>query len=149
MYCMSRSLRLNIIAICTAVGVLLPIGNVEAAKKFVPKNKSVNYTRSAGIPAIVKYRPDHLGLNLSFGNFNGLDSVTYSFTYSTNGTPQGVGGTITANNSPASPRELLFGTCSRGVCRYQYNLSNARLVLAAKYTNGKTLSKSYRIKTYQ
>lgn len=146
---MFRILRLNFIVIFIILGVLLSIRNVEAAKKFVPKKTSVRYIPASGIPAIVNYRPDHLGLNLSFGNFNGLDSVTYSFTYNTNGTPQGVGGTITANNSPTSPRELLFGTCSRSVCRYQYNLSNARLVLAAKYTNGKTASKSYRIKTYQ
>lgn len=146
---MSKILRLNFIVIFIIFGVLLSIKSVEAAKKFVPKKTAVRFVTATGIPAIVSYRPDHLGLNLSFGNFNGLDSVTYSFTYSTNGIQQGVGGTITPNNSPSSPRELLFGTCSRSVCRYQYNLSNARLILAARYTNGKTASKTYKIKTYQ
>lgn len=146
---MSYICRLNLVLIFIIFGVLLSVRNVEAAKKFVPKKTTSVYTPSTGIPAIVSYRPDHLGLNLSFSNFSGLDSISYSFTYSTNGIPQGIGGTITANNSPASPRELLFGTCSRGVCRYQYNLSNAKLVLAARYTNGKTASKTYKIKTYQ
>lgn len=146
---MSKILRLNFVVIFITFGILLSARSVAAAKKFIPKKTVVRYTSSSGIPAIVYYRPDHLGLNLSFSNFNGLDSVTYSFTYSTNGIIQGAGGTIRTNNSPTSPRELLFGTCSKGVCRYQYNLSDAKLVLAAKYTNGKSASKTYRIKTYQ
>lgn len=120
-----------------------------AAKKFLPKKTAVRYSVSSGIPAIARYRPDRLGINLSFGNFNNLESVSYSFTYTTNGIAQGVGGTVTAANNPTAARELLFGTCSRGACRYHYNLSDARLVLTAKYTNGATATKSYRIKTYQ
>lgn len=120
-----------------------------AAKKFVPKKSAVNYTAISNIPAQVSYRPDKLGLNLSFKNFNGLDYVSYSFTYNTNGMAQGVGGKVTAANNPTSSRELLFGTCSRGACRYHYNLSGARLTLTARFTNGRTVSKTYRIKTYQ
>lgn len=123
---------------------------VLAAKKFIPKKSAVKYTAVvSGIPAIVSYRPDRLGLNLSFRSFTGLESVSYSFTYNTNGMAQGIGGTVTASNNPTAARELLFGTCSRGACRYHYNLNNARLVLKARYTNGRTSSKSYRIKTYQ
>ncbi len=120
-----------------------------AAKKFVPKKSALRFTAVSGIPAIVSYQPNHLGLNLSFRNFSGLESVSYSFTYNSNGIAQGIGGTVTANNNPTTARELLFGTCSRGACRYQNNLSNARLVLTAKYVNGKVFTKSYRIKTYQ
>lgn len=120
-----------------------------AAKKFVPKKSTVKYTAVGGIPALVSYRPDRLGLNLSFRNFTGLDSVSYSFTYNTNGIAQGVGGTITASNNPTAARELLFGTCSRSACRYHYNLSSARLVLTARYTNDRTVTKAYRVKTYQ
>lgn len=122
---------------------------VFAAKKFVPKKNAVRYTSSSGIPSIVRYQPNRLGLNLSFSNFRGLESVSYSLTYNTNGIAQGIGGTITTANNPTATRELLFGTCSRGACRYHYNLSNARLILTAKYTNGRTTTKSYRIKTYQ
>lgn len=123
--------------------------SVFAAKKFIPKKSAVKYTAVSGIPAVVSYRPDRLGLNLSFRNFTRLESVSYSFTYNTNGISQGIGGTVTANNNPTAARELLFGTCSRGACRYHYNLSDARLVLTARYTNGRTATKSYRIKTYQ
>ena len=129
--------------------LVLPKPSAFAAKKFVPKKSTVKYTSVGGIPAAVSYRPDRLGLNLSFRNFTGLESVYYSFTYNTNGMVQGIGGKVTASNNPTVARELLFGTCSRGVCRYHYNLSDARLVLTAKYNNGRTATKSYRIKTYQ
>ena len=130
--------------------VLILPTSVGAAKKFVPKTTvKKNAPVRSGFPAVVRYRGDHLGILLSFANFAGLDSVAYSFTYTTNGIPQGVGGTVTQNNNPTSARELLFGTCSHGVCTYHYNLKDARLSLVAKYTNGKTLTKSYRIKTYQ
>lgn len=124
--------------------------DVFAAKKFVPKSTgSVKRVATGGIPASVRYRGDRLGILLSFLNFTNLESVSYSFTYTANGTPQGAGGTITAANSPTASRELLFGTCSSGVCTYHYNLSNARLVLTVKKTNGTTVTKAYRIKTYR
>lgn len=125
--------------------------SVNAAKKFVPKKKAAGKTTAVGtgIPAVVRYRGDKQGILMSFSNFNGIDSVSYSFTYDTNGSTQGAGGTITANNNPSFQRELLFGTCSSSVCRYHYNLNNARLTLTAKLTNGRTLTKVYRIKTYQ
>lgn len=121
---------------------------IQAAKKFVAK-KTVKRTGGFSLPSLVSYRGDKRALFLSFRNFNGLDSVSYSFTYETNGNPQGAGGTITASNNPTAQRELLFGTCSTSVCTYHYNLRNARLVLTAKLTNGTTMSKAYRIKTYQ
>jgi hypothetical protein len=124
---------------------------VWAAKKFVPKAKTTKRTVAvtSGIPAVVRYRADKLGILFSFSNFSGIDSVSYSFTYETNGMSQGAGGSITNANNPTMERELLFGTCSTSVCTYHHNLSNARLVLTAKYTNGRTATKAFRIKTYQ
>ncbi len=141
----------RIIPIILAAFLLLVLfkPSVFAAKKFVPKKSTAKNTSVGGIPAAVSYRPDRLGLNLSFRNFTGLESVSYSFTYNTNGMAQGIGGKVTASNNPTAARELLFGTCSRSACRYHYNLSDARLVLTARYNNGRTTAKSYRIKTYQ
>ncbi len=131
------------------ISITQPI-KIEAAKKFVPKKTTTSTSVKGGsIPSIVRYRGDKLGILLSLTNFSGLEKVSYSFTYDTNGMAQGAGGAITNANSPTAQRELLFGTCSSGVCRYHYNLSNARLVLTAKFTSGRTVSKAYRIKTYQ
>lgn len=138
-----------ILFILTAIILNNPV-QVEAAKKFMPKKSSgkSSSVRGTSIPAVVRYRPDKMGLLLSFSNFSGIDSVSYLFTYNTNGTPQGAGGSINAGNNPTAERTLLFGTCSTSVCTYHYNLTNAKLTLTAKYTNGATRTKLYRIKTY-
>lgn len=124
---------------------------VYAAKKFVPKKSAVvktgSTTTSGKIPAVVRYRGDKKAILLSFSHFKGLKSVSYSFTYTTNGMSQGAGGTVTAANNPTSNRELLFGTCSTSVCSYHSNLKNATLTLRATFSNGKVVSKTYRIKT--
>lgn len=120
-----------------------------AAKKFVKKPAAATVKTSGGgsIPAIVRKRGDARGILISFSHFNGLQSVSYSFTYTTGGLQQGAGGQVTSANNPTSQRELLFGTCSGGVCKYHTGVKNARLVLTATFTNGRKVSKSYVVKT--
>jgi hypothetical protein len=121
-----------------------------AAKAFTYKGPATQkvVVRSSGytIPVSVKFRPDRKGILFSFTSFSGIDSVSYSFTYTGNGQPQGAGGTVTGSNNPSQQRELLFGTCSTSVCTYHGNIQNARLVFTAKLTNGKTATRSFRIK---
>lgn len=138
-----------ILFILTAIILYNPV-SVEAAKKFVQKKSSGknSVVKGSSIPSVIRYRPDKMGLLLSFNNFSGIDSVSYLFTYNANSIPQGVGGSINASNNPTAERTLLFGTCSTSVCTYHYNLTNAKLTLTAKYTNGTTRTKLYRIKTY-
>lgn len=144
-----KLLSVFILLFLLTLKVIIHPSQTEAAKKFVKKAASTAKVTTGSIPSLVRYRPDRQGIYISFLNFNGIESVSYSFTYNTNGNPQGAGGTITSANNPAQQRELLFGTCSTSVCTYHHNLTNARLVLTAKMTNGKTVGKSYRIKTYQ
>lgn len=131
------------------LSLFLYVESSFAAKPFVKKTSATTVRRSSGgsIPAIVRKRGDGLGILLSFSHFNGLQSVTYSFTYTTGGMPQGAGGQVTAGNNPTSQRELLFGTCSGGVCRYHSGIKDAKLTLTATFTNGRKVAKSYRIKT--
>lgn len=143
------TLRILSIVFCFFFVSFIFSSPIFAAKKFIRKQTTVSKSAAGSIPAIAKYRSDKQGILLSFSNFKGIESVAYSFLYTTNGTQQGAGGTITAANNPSSERELLFGTCSHGVCTYHHNLSNAQLVLTAKLTSGKTITKSYRVKTYQ
>lgn len=147
-------IRISLYFLLTALTFLLVVpAPIMAAKKFVPKKatsgKSTVKKTGSTIPSLVRYRSDKQGVLLSFSNFNGIDSVNYTFVYTTNGVAQGAGGTITANNNPASERQLLFGTCSTSVCTYHYNLTGAKLTLTARYTNGTSRTKNYRIKTYQ
>lgn len=124
--------------------------NVLAAKKFVPKKGATSTVRrSTGfIPVSAHYRPDKRAILFNFSNFANLSSVSYLFSYTANGIPQGAAGTITASSSPSEVRELLFGTCSTGVCTYHTGLANARLSFTATLTNGTQAVRNFRIRTY-
>jgi len=100
---------------------------------------------SRGVKTSVKFRADRHGLLINFSGFENITSVTYNLSYTSGGVSQGVTGTITPE-SAGQQRELLFGTCSSGVCRYHSNIQNCRLVIDSKLKSGATVRKPYRIK---
>lgn len=132
--------------------LLLPY-YVWAAKPRPPRSGSrqtttpvrKSYSQSRGIKASVRFRSDRRGLLINFGDFGNAVSVTYSLTYTANGIPQGVRGTVSPETA-GEQRELLFGTCSGGVCRYHTNITNARLVIDSQLSSVLTIRKPYRIK---
>lgn len=132
------------------ISILFHIKPAEAAKKFVPKGKTAVSTGKSGggVPAKVSYRADKKALNFHFTSFSGISSVSYVFSYDTNGITQGAAGSVSSANSPGQSRELLFGTCSTAVCTYHSGLKNAKLTFTANYSNGRKASKVFRIKTY-
>lgn len=124
---------------------------VWAAKERPPRGNQKTttvrrtYSPTRGVKTSVQFRPDRLGLLVNFADFGSAVSVTYSLTYTTNGILQGVRGTISPETA-AEQREILFGTCSHGVCRYHYNITNARLVIDSRFSSGLIVRKPYRIK---
>lgn len=104
------------------------------------------YTASNRITTSVRFTSGKTGLVISFSGLNNATSVNYSLTYNTNGIPQGAMGTITSPQVVTDSRELLFGTCSHGVCRYHTNITNAKLVITAKLRSGYTTRKTYRLR---
>lgn len=123
--------------------------SVWAAKKRPPRDSSsgqpVTRTYTRGVRSSVRFRPDRLGLLINFSGFGNIVSVTYTLTYNANGIPQGAMGTVTPETA-GEQREVLFGTCSHGVCRYHTNITNARLVIDSKLSSGLVIRKPYRIK---
>lgn len=83
---------------------------------------------------------------MSLSGLNNASSVSYSLSYNANGIPQGVMGTIKPKSSKTETRELLFGTCSKNVCRYHTNISNAKLTITSKLKSGQTTRKTYNLK---
>ena len=143
--------KIFLISFLISLFFLLP-SNVRAAKSRPPRGGKAqtqtatrSYSRSRGIKASVRFRPDRLGLLINFSGFDNITSVTYALTYTADGIPQGVRGTVTAETA-GEQRELLFGTCSGGVCRYHSNITNARLVIDSKLSSGIIIRKPYRIK---
>lgn len=125
---------------------------VLAAKKRPPRGsgkttaqKPAGGTSTRGVRSSVKFRPDRRGLLINFSSFDSVMSVTYTLTYTADGVQQGAKGTAMPETA-GQQRELLFGTCSAGVCRYHANITNARLMIDSKLPSGLTVRKPYRIK---
>ena len=114
-----------------------------STKTTAPVGKTSSNTR--GVKAQIRFRADRRGLLINFSEFNNINSVTYVLTYTSNGVPQGVRGTVTAETA-TDQKELLFGTCSHGVCRYHTNITNAHLIIDSKLSSGLIIRKPYRIK---
>ncbi|MDO8497635.1 MAG: hypothetical protein Q7S61_03760 [bacterium] len=99
-----------------------------------------------GVVVSPRLRQDRKALILYLNNLSKANSVTYTLMYQTNGKDEGVSGTITSSSGNATSRELLFGTCSSGVCRYHTNITNMKLEVAIELISGKTIVKKYRVK---
>ena len=105
-----------------------------------------SYLLSNRVNYSVRFNPNRTGIIISFSGLTNATSVNYSLSYNANGIPQGAMGTITNPEVSTDTRELLFGTCSGGVCRYHQNITNAKLVITSKLKSGYTTRKTYRIR---
>ena len=123
----------------------------EADAKTLPQAKSSKTSvgkksSGTGITVSPRLRSDRRALFISFGNLQNAKSVSYTLMYTTNGQDEGAGGSLTLDGSGNATRELLFGTCSKNICRYHVNITNARLEVGYTSTVGKKFLKRYRIK---
>lgn len=123
---------------------------VEAVtRRKLPGQTGISPVRNTGgssaFGTSAKLRADRKAVILSFSGLTQVTSVTYMFTYDSNGKTEGSQGVI-RDASAGSSRELLFGTCSSGVCRYHSGIKNARIEVTAKLKNGKTYIKKFKIK---
>ncbi len=130
-------------------GVFVFTGVVEAKllPRFTRTNKTAGQrTVSSGLVVSPKLRRDRLALIITFSNLQKVNNVTYTLMYQTNGKDEGVSGTIDSSAGTSVTRELLFGTCSAGVCRYHPNITNMKLEIISELSNGKQTLKRYKIK---
>jgi hypothetical protein len=103
-------------------------------------------TIAAQAPQIVsaKLRKDRQALIINFANLSQVKSLSYTLSYTAQGIPQGVVGTITPKTQTLQ-RTLLFGTCSKNVCRYHKNIQGMKLVVTAKLKSGKKYIKTFKV----
>ena len=113
---------------------------------FVEAKLLPRFTKTSKLVISPKLRRDRLALIITLSNLQKVNNVTYTLMYQTNGKDEGVSGTIDFSAGTSVTRELLFGTCSAGVCRYHQNISNMKLEVVSKLPNGKQTLKRYRIK---
>lgn len=130
------------------ISIVLP-KTIEA--KLLPQAKSgikrtVGQTTSTGINVLPRLRNDRRALNITFSNLQNANSVSYNLIYQTSGREEGAGGTVRPSEGQVATRELLFGTCSRNVCRYHTNIANMKLEIISDLKSGKKTLKRYRIR---
>ena len=132
------------------ISLLLP--SATQAKRLLPRavpaksgGGTAVVSTSRGVGAKVHFRGDRLAIIVDFSNLGIASSISYNLSYTTRGTSQGAGGNISPSEDSTS-RELIFGTCSHGVCRYDSGLTNAKFVVTTVLKNGRKVVKPFRLK---
>lgn len=119
------------------------------AKKLLPflrKTTGGTASTSSHVTSSVKFRGDRLGIIVTLGNLQAAYKVDYFLSYQTKGTTQGASGSITDTSMGSATRDIIFGSCSKGACRYDSGISNAKFVITIYLTGGRKIVRSYRLK---
>lgn len=147
---MSKSLFL-FLAIFLSIFLIYPQG--VHAKKALPRQGSakasvgVKTSGLKGVNVSVKFKTGKKGIVANFSNLEAASSVSYTLSYTQRGgVGEGAGGTLSDLSAGSTTRELLFATCSSGVCRYHTGIKNAKFTVTTTLKNGKKVSKVFRLK---
>jgi len=100
----------------------------------------------SGVSIRPRLRKDHQAILLKLRNLNKAVNVSYSLIYKTNGKQEGAFGMVDSSQGNNLSRELLFGTCSSGVCRYHSGITNMKLEITTQLFSGKKIIRRYRIR---
>lgn len=100
-------------------------------EKETPKVFPIDQLTESERPEVtLTARPDGKELTLKIENLKNIKTVEYELTYLTEGVQRGVIGTVQVEVGENSlTRDLLLGTCSRGVCRYDKNVTGGTLTV--------------------
>lgn len=124
---------------------LLP--RVARAKTSAPARSSAPVARrSRGVTVKVRFREDRKAIIATFSNLSIAAKVEYKLTYKAGGLDKGIVGSINPAGEDPTVRELLFGTCSAGVCRYDAGISGARFTVTTTLKSGIKVVKPFRLK---
>lgn len=99
-----------------------------------------------GIGVYPSLRADRRALIVNFSNLGVVSSVSYFLTYRTSTQDEGAGGKLNLSGKSSETAELLFGTCSKGVCRYHVGIRDARLEVNYTTKSGKKYIKRFKIR---
>ncbi len=116
------------------------------AGKAIGKQTTISGSSTAGINVYPRLRSDRRALLVSFSNLQNASNVSYLLTYSTYTQEEGARGSLSLNGSSSQTQELLFGTCSKQVCRYHTGIHDAKLEVSYTLKNNKKYLKRYKIK---
>lgn len=121
----------------------------SAEAKVLPQSKKATGTitpTGTGVNVAVKLRADRKAVIVYFSNLQNAKAVSYSLTYSTNSQEEGAVGSLNLGKAVVASQELLFGTCSKGVCTYHVGVKNVKLEVSYTTKAGKKYIKRFKIK---
>lgn len=108
--------------------------------------KRTKNSSGTGINVSPRLRADRRALVVYFSNLQNAKNVSYSLTYQTSTQQEGAIGSLKLDGSSTTSQELLFGTCSKNVCRYHTGINNVKLEVSYSTKSGKKYLKRYKIK---
>lgn len=140
--------KTSYIILSILVSVVLSTSSVSAKKllPFLRKATGATTSTSSGVTSSVKFRGDRLGIIVTLDNLQTAYKVNYFLSYQTKGTMQGASGSIADTGVGSVMRDIIFGNCSKGVCRYDSGISNAKFVITIYLNNGRKIVRSYKLK---
>lgn len=141
-------MRIFVLLLIVLFSLFLVTKNVEA--KVLPQaqksgQKALVKKGGSGIGVYPKIRSDRKALIVNFSNLQNASAVSYLLTYKTGTQQEGATGALTLGGSSAT-QELLFGTCSKNVCRYHTGIKDAKLEVSYTSKSGKKYLKKYKIR---
>lgn len=101
---------------------------------------------TTGIGVSPKLRKDRRALVINFSNLQNATAVSYLLTYKTNIQDEGAMGALNLTGGTSQTSELLFGTCSKNVCKYHTGIKDSKLEISYTLKSGKKYLKKYKIK---
>ncbi len=90
-------------------------------------------------------RSDGHELKLTISKISGLKSIEYELVYLAGDVQRGVIGTININGESSITRDLLLGSCSKNVCKYDENVDTGTLTLKTKGGNNQKYELSFHL----
>lgn len=139
------------ILIITLAFLFLLTQQVEAkvlpqAVKSGATTSVVKKPQGTSIVVTPKLRRNKKALVVYFSGLQNAKTVSYLLTYSSNGQAEGARGDLNLKSGSAQTSTLLFGTCSKNVCRYHTNIKDMSLEIHYTTTAGKKYLKKYKIR---
>jgi len=107
---------------------------VEEAKKSTPAPKQTSLKFSEENPYVYLVpRADGHAVKLYASRFGEANHLDYELTYKAGAQLQGAIGRFELKGESVGPEEILLGTCSKGVCKYDEDVSEGNLTLKFLY----------------
>lgn len=127
--------------------ILNPGDNQEVAKKVAVSNENIKQLKPEDIGVTFDVGSDKKSITMNIAKVSGVSSFDYEVNYNAKGNiPRGVIGSIQVTSGSSISRDILLGTCSKNVCKYDEGVTEVNFVIKVNYSNGEVGSVTQNVK---